>query len=61
MPTAILRSQVPDKFGNVKNRDKSVSVTHNNARLFHQNGRTYEYIGNDASGNRIYRDTSPTQ
>lgn len=57
MPTAILRSQVANKYGNVKDRDQTVTITHNNARLYHAGGRTYEYVGTDANGNRIYRDT----
>jgi hypothetical protein len=58
MPTAILRSQVGDRFGNVKDKDATATITHNNARLYHANGRTYEYVGDDRNGNRIYRDTS---
>jgi hypothetical protein len=45
-------------------KDKTVqttttaNVTHNNARLlFHSDGHTYEFVGLDGSGNRIYRDT----
>lgn len=57
MPTTILKSFT--KTGaKVKETSVTASVTHNNARLYHHtDGKTYEYIGDDASGNRIYRDT----
>lgn len=58
MPTAILRSEVVNKSGNAKIVETTRTITHNNARLFHQGGRTYEYVGLDRAGNRIYRDTS---
>ena len=56
--TAILQRPVTNVAGNVKLVSSTVSITHNNARLYHANGRTYEAVGTDASGNRIYRDTS---
>jgi hypothetical protein len=59
MPTAILRTQTRKNDGRIKLTDTTKTITHNNARLYHEGGRTYEYIGNDASGNRIYRDTKP--
>lgn len=58
MPVAILRTESKRPDGRVKTTDTSKTITHNNARLYHEGGRSYEYIGNDASGNRIYRDTS---
>jgi hypothetical protein len=59
MPTAILRTQTRRPDGSVKTTTVTKSITHNNSRLYHEGGRTYEYIGDDASGNRIYRDTKP--
>lgn len=55
MATTTLKSTV--KTGNkVKETTTVVNVTHSNRRLYtHTDGETYEYIGNDASGNRIYR------
>lgn len=58
MPVAILQSPDRKKTGNTKTTQVSKSITHNNSRLYHEGGRTYEYIGDDASGNRIYRDTA---
>lgn len=57
MPTATLRTFTRSKSGNAKITDVTKTITHNNARLYHEGGRTYEYIGTDSSGNRIYRDT----
>lgn len=56
MPTAILRSFT--KAGvKVKEVSTTATITHNNARLYHHSdGKTYEHVGVDASGNRIYRD-----
>ena len=59
MPTAILQTPNKKRDGNVKVTSVTKTITHNNSRLYHENGRTYEYIGNDGSGNRIYRDTKP--
>lgn len=57
MPVAILQSNTKKRDGNLKVTEVSKTITHNNSRLYHEGGRTYEYIGNDASGNRMYRDT----
>lgn len=57
MPTATLRTPAKQPSGNVTTTDVSKSITHNNNRLYHENGRTYEYIGDTVSGDRIYRDT----
>lgn len=58
MPTAILRNVVVMPRGKVKDRSQTVTITHSNKRLYHHtDGHTYEYVGNDASGNRIYRNT----
>lgn len=59
MPTAILQTNTGKRDGSVKVTSVTKSITHNNLRLYHEGGRTYEYIGNDGSGNRIYRDTKP--
>ncbi len=59
MPTAILQTQTAIKGGNVKTTAVTKTITHNSARLYHEGGRTYEFVGLDASGNRIYRDTKP--
>lgn len=59
MPTAILQSERRNKEGNRRIVRETRTITHNNRRLYNERGRTYEYIGNDASGNRIYRDTQP--
>ena len=58
MPTAILRSQVK-VAGKTAPKDVSVTktITHNNARLYHEGGESYEFVGLDGSGNRIYRST----
>ena len=58
MPTAILRTETKRVDGAVVTKDTSSPITHNNARLYNAGGRTYEYVGDDASANRIYRDTS---
>lgn len=58
MATATLQSAVLSRSGNKQYTAVSKSITHNNGRLYFENGRTYEAIGTDASGNRIYRDTS---
>lgn len=57
MPTAILQTNTAQRTGHVKVTSVSKTITHNNARLYHEGGRTYEYIGVNASGHRIYRDT----
>ena len=59
MPTAILRSQTKTA-GKLVPKDVSVTktITHNSARLYHEGGVTYEYVGDDGSGNRIYRSTA---
>lgn len=57
MPTAVLQTNTANKSGNVKVTTVTKSITHNNSRLYHENGRSYEYVGNDAQGQRIYRDT----
>lgn len=57
MPTANLLTQTATKSGSVKTTTVTKTITHNSARLYHEGGRTYEYVGDDASGNRIYRDT----
>jgi hypothetical protein len=59
MPTAILRTETRRKDGSVVVTEASQTITHNNSRLYNASGRTYEYVGDDASSNRIYRDTSP--
>jgi hypothetical protein len=57
MPTTTLQSNSGGKSGHVTVTSVTKTVTHNNARLYHEGGRTYEYIGLDANGDRIYRDT----
>ena len=57
MPTAVLQSPSRKRDGNVVITSVTKTITHNNRRLYTENGRTYEYVGLDASGNRIYRDT----
>jgi len=57
MPTAVLRTMTRSRSGNVKIVETTKTITHNNARLYHEAGKTYEYVGLDRSGNRIYRDT----
>lgn len=59
MPTAILRTETRRKDGQLSTTDASQTITHNNARLYNAGGRTYEYVGDNASSDRIYRDTSP--
>lgn len=59
MATAILLTDTKRKSGNLVTSSVTKTITHNNSRLYFENGRTYEHIGNDASGNYIYRDTSP--
>lgn len=56
MPSATLKSYSVGKNGKPKEVSTAVSITHNNARLYyHTDGETYYYVGNDASGNRIYQ------
>ena len=57
MPTAVLQTNNKNRDGNVKATTVAKTITHNNARLYHEGGRTYYYTGDDASGNRVYRDT----
>ncbi len=57
MPTAVLQTNTGTKSGNVTVTSVTKTITHNSSRLYHENGRTYEYVGNNASGDRIYRDT----
>ena len=57
MPTAVLHTHTRLKTGLIKTTATTKTITHNNRRLYTEAGRTYEYIGNDGSGNRIYRDT----
>jgi hypothetical protein len=57
MPTAILQSPVKSRSGNVKVTETTKVITHNSSRLYHEAGRTYEFVGTDRNGNRIYRDT----
>lgn len=59
MPTAILQTFEKKRDGRLKDVSTTASITHSNKRLYTANGRTYEYVGDDASGNRIYRDTQP--
>lgn len=58
MPTAILQVHDRRRDGHARVMSTTKTITHNNRRLYHENGRTYEYIGDDRSGNRIYRDTA---
>ncbi len=51
MPPAILQPH------GKKGGEHAKTITHNDRRLYHENGRTYVFVGVDASGNRIYRDT----
>jgi hypothetical protein len=56
MPTAILKSFTRKRNGKVQETSTTATITHNNRRLYHHtDGETYEYVGDDASGNRIYR------
>ncbi len=56
MPTATLQKIVKDGDKRASDFSESQTITHNNARLFyHTDGRPYEYVGNDVSANRIYR------
>ena len=56
MPTAVLQSFSRDRT-KITPTSATATVTHNNSRLYnHSDGKTYEYVGNDSSGNRIYRD-----
>lgn len=57
MPTATLQTNTAARTGNVRVTTVTKTITHNNSRLYHEGGRTYEYIGDDRSGNRVYRDT----
>jgi len=59
MATTILQRQEVTKgkgSRKVSERTETVNLTHNNARLLYHGGRAYEFVGLDASGNRIYRD-----
>lgn len=58
MPTAILQDNNRKRDGNLTTVQVTKTITHNSARLYHENGKTYYFIGLDASGNRIYRDTA---
>jgi hypothetical protein len=58
MPTAILQDTSKKRDGNITLVPVTTTITHNNARLYHENGKTYYYVGTDASGNRIYRNTA---
>lgn len=57
--TTILQGvTVNKKTGAGKDTTQTVSVTHNNSRLYtHTDGETYERVGVDGSGNLIYRNT----
>lgn len=58
MPTVTLKSFTVKTNGRIKETTTSAVVVHNNRRLYtHTDGLTYEFVGLDASGNRIYRDT----
>lgn len=59
MPTAVLQTRTRTKTGTVTITSVTKTITHNSARLYHEGGRTYEYVGLNGSGNRIYRDTKP--
>lgn len=59
MPTAILQTNTVSRSGNVKITETTKTITHNNRRLYHENGRTYEYVGTNRNGDRVYRDTKP--
>ncbi len=59
MPTAILRTHTKSRTGNVKITETTKVITHNDRRLYHEGGRTYEYVGANRNGDRIYRDTKP--
>lgn len=58
MPTAVLVTDTKKKSGNLATVTVTKTITHNNSRLYHEGGRSYEYVGNNASGDRMYRDTS---
>ena len=56
MPTAVLIT--PTKSSpRALPRDVSVTktITHNSQRLYHEGGATYEFVGTNGSGDRIYR------
>jgi hypothetical protein len=57
MPTAVLQTNVKKRDGHIKITEQTKVITHNNARLYHEAGRTYMHVGLDRNGNRIYRDT----
>ncbi len=59
MATAILQSPIKTAAGKTQWTTVSKDITHNNSRLYHERGRTFEYIGLDRAGNRIYRDAKP--
>jgi hypothetical protein len=54
--SATLQSVRKDTYTKRTDVSVPVTITHNSARLYyHTDGNVYEYVGNDASGNRIYR------
>lgn len=56
MPTITLVSNTRGANGKWKATTTTANVTHNNARLYyHTDRQTYEFVGLDASSNRIYR------
>ncbi len=57
--TAYPAASAPQINGSAQIAAGRWTITHNSLRLYHEGGRTYEYVGNDGSGNRIYRDTKP--
>lgn len=55
MASATLKGFVKTANG-AKEVSTAATITHNNLRLYyHTDGETYYYTGDDASGNRIYR------
>lgn len=57
MPTAVLQTPNKSRSGNIRLTTVTKTITHNNARLYHENRRTYEFVGLNSNGDRIYRDT----
>lgn len=56
MPAATLQKVNKDSYTKRSDVSATATITHNNARLYyHTDGLVYEYVGDDASGNRIYR------
>ena len=57
MPNTVLQSFT--KTGHkVKETTQTVNVTTNNLRLYHHtDGETYEFVGVNGNGERIYRNT----